>query len=217
MEFQGFPADLPEFLWGIALNNEKAWFEERRDIYERVLHGPIRALAFDLCEALGESHSDLIFMPHVSRIYRDARTLNGRGPLNDHMWFSIGKTARVYAEEPQFYFGIDAAGYDWGVGYWNAGAAWTERWRGYIDSHPARVRRAVKDLYEDTGCALIGGAYKKQKGDPGPALFDWYNARRVVVGAQARFDPDPPGQELFDELLCVYERMMPLYRLLLEI
>ena len=57
--FEGFPAELPDFLWGIAFHNEKPWFEERRDVYERCLHGPIRSLAWEVMERLGEKHPDL--------------------------------------------------------------------------------------------------------------------------------------------------------------
>ncbi len=216
VSFEGFPADLPDFLWGIALNNEKPWFEARRDIYERVLHGPVKALAAGLTEALGDRFPDLTLAYHVSRIYRDVRTLNGRGPLNDHLWFSIGKTARVYEPEPQFYFGVDARCCDWGVGFWSVTAAHMERWRARIDADPAKLERITDGLCERTGMALIGDMYKRPKGDPGPALYDWYNAKRVVLGKTEWHDPDPPGAELYDRLLADYTELMPLYRYLAE-
>ena len=217
MEFAGFPADLPEFLWGIALNNEKPWFEARRDTYERVLHGPMKALAGDLAEALARRHDDLSFRVHISRIYRDARTLNGRGPLNDHMWFSIGRTGRVYASEPQFYFGIEARCCDWGIGYWNTDAAMMERWRGRIDTNPKPLSAIVRKINKMHGFELLGGAYKRPKGDPGSLLFDWYNARRIVVGKVEWFEPDPPGADLLDRLIEDYSAFMPLYEYFLKL
>lgn len=216
-EFTGFPPDMPEFLWGIALNNDKAWFEARRDVYERTIHGPIKALAEDVTEALMERFPDLTLRTHVSRIYRDARTLNGRGPLNDHMWFSIGKTAKVYETETQFYFGIDARGCDWGVGCWNVRAADMERWRKAIDADPKPLARIVKKLDALEGYEFSGGLYKKPKGDPGKALYDWYNARRIVLGKAMLFDPDPPGAELADTLIEEFSAFVPLYRYLEEL
>ena len=215
--FAGFPSDLPEFLWGIALNNEKPWFEARRDIYERVLHGPVKALAGDLTEALGERFPDLVLTPHVSRIYRDARTLNGRGPLNDHMWFSIGKTGRVYETEPQFYFGIEARCCDWGVGFWNVKAADMERWRARIDASPGKLESIVRKLGELPEHALLADSYRKPKGDPGKLLYGWYNAKRIVFGKTVWFEPDPPGPELYDTLLADFSAYVPLYRYLTEI
>ena len=217
MAFGGFPGDLPDFLWGIALNNEKPWFEARRDIYERTLRGPIGALAEDVTEALSDRFPDLTLNRHISRIYRDARTLNGRGPLNDHMWFSIGRTARVYESEPQFYFGIEARCCDWGFGMWNVTASDMERWRAAIDAHPERFRRIVKGIFEKTGMELMGGTYKRPKGDPGPVLYDWYNARRIVLGKTEWFDPDPPGPELARRLTEDFSALAPLYRYMTDL
>ena len=217
MGFEGFPKDLPDFLWGVALNNEKAWFEARRDTYERTLHGPIKALAEEVCGALCGRFPDLVLRYHVSRIYRDARTLNGRGPLNDHMWFSVGRTARVYESEPQFYFGIDARCCDWGLGWWSVTAADMQRWRERIDADPGRLLGIVKGLDRLEGCGLLADRYKRPKGDPGPELYPWYNAKRVVFGTTEWFEPDPPGAELAARLTEAFAGMTPLYRYMNEL
>lgn len=215
--FEGFPAELPEFLWGIAINNEKPWFEARREIYERCLHGPIKALAAQVVSALADRYPDITLTPHISRIYRDARTLNGRGPLNDHMWFSLGRTGRVYAPEPQFYFGIEARCSDWGIGCWNADAALLERWRKSIDANPRRLARIVRKIQKMDGFVSIGDPYRRPKGDPGPLLFEWYNARHPGVGTTVWFDPDPPGPELADRLTEDFAALMPLYEYFLSL
>ncbi len=212
--FEGFPKDLPDFLWGIALNNEKPWFEARRDVYERCLHGPVKSLVWELIDRLGEKYSDLQLTPHISRIYRDARTLNGRGPLNDHMWFSIGRTGRVYAAEPQFYFGVEARCCDWGVGYWNIPAESLERWRQSIDVNPAKLSRIVRKINKLDGFEPFRPIYKKPKGDPGKLLYDWYNARHPGCGKVEWFDPDPPGRDLADRVFADFDALMPLYEYL---
>jgi len=215
--FEGFPAELPDFLWGIALNNEKPWFEARRDVYERCLHGPIKSLIAQVVNTLAERYPDIVLTPHISRIYRDARTLNGRGPLNDHMWFSLGRTGRVYEEEPQFYFGIEARCCDWGIGFWNASAGTLERWRRSIDANPERLARIVRKIQKMDGFESIAAPYKRPKGDPGPLLFDWYNARHPGVGKVEWFDPDPPGAELADRLAEDFAQLMPLYEYFLAL
>lgn len=217
MAFEGFPKELPDFLWGIALNNEKPWFEARRDIYERVLHGPVKALAEDVSEALMDRFPDLSLRFHISRIYRDARMLNGRGPLNDHMWFSIGRTARVYETEPQFYFGIEARNCDWGMGCWNVSASDMERWRKSIDEKPEKLSKIVRRLDHQLDYEQLGGSYKRPKGDPGKLLYDWYNTKRVVIGKTQWFEPDPPGAELKDKLMEEFSACVPLYLYLTEL
>ena len=210
--FEGFPGDLPDFLWGLALNNDRAWFEAHREDYERCLNGPLRALAAQVLEALGERFPKVPLSPHISRIYRDARTLRGRGPFNDHLWFSYGRTGRVYAAEPQFFFGVEARCCSWGLGYWNGGAALMERWRQSIDAGPDRLRRIVRDIGRMEGMERYGDTYKRPKGDPGPELFDWYNAKIPGVERVLWFDPDPPGPALADTLTEDFARLMPLYR-----
>ena len=210
--FEGFPGELPDFLWGIALHNEKPWFEARRETYERCLHGPLKALGRQMTDTLSERFPDDTFSLHISRIFRDARNLRGRGPLNDHMWFSIGRTGRVYAEEPQFFFGIEARCCSWGLGYWNVTAETMERWRKSIDANPLRLSRIVRSIRRMEGMERIGEIYKRPKGDPGPLLFDWYNTRIPGVERTEWFEPDPPGPELADRIAEDFARLMPLYR-----
>ena len=215
--FEGFPKDLPDFLWGIALNNEKPWFEARRDQYERCLHGPVKALGWQVLEALQERFDQEAFSLHISRIYRDARNLRGRGPLNDHMWFSVGRTSRVYAAEPQFFFGVEARCCEWGLGFWNASADTMDRWRKSIDANPQRLSRIVRTVNRMEGMERYGDVYKRPKGDPGPLLYDWYNTRMPGVERIHWFEPDPPGPELADWITEDFVRLMSLYRYLCEL
>ena len=212
-----FPAELPEFLWGIALNNEKPWFEARRDVYERCLRGPMKSLIGEVLQRLEDEYPKIPLMPHLSRIYRDARTLNGRGPLNDHMWFSLGRTGRVYAAEPQFYFGIEARQCDWGLGFWNADASVMERWRASIDADPKKLARIARTVEKMDGMELWKEVYKRPKGDPGPLLYPWYNAKTLVVQRIEWFDPDPPGPELAERVAEDFSRLMPLYQYFLKL
>ena len=215
--FEGFPADLPDFLWGIALNNDKTWFEAHRDDYERCLHGPVKALTWQVLEALGEKYPREPLSPHISRIYRDARTLRGRGPLNDHMWFSIGRTGRVYSLEPQFFFGVEARCCTWGLGFWNAGAEVMDRWRKSIDVNPRRLARIVGTVNRMEGMERYGETYKRPKGDPGALLFDWYNTKMPGVSRTLWFDDGLPGPELAGIIASDFIKLMPLYRYLAEL
>jgi uncharacterized protein (TIGR02453 family) len=69
--FAGFPAEGIQFLRDLAANNEKPWFEPRREIYVRALQSPAVALV----AALGER-----LRAHFPEISYDTRT-NGGGSL----------------------------------------------------------------------------------------------------------------------------------------
>lgn len=215
--FEGFPKDLPNFLWGLALNNERAWFQEHKADFERCLNGPIRSLAEEMRLRLNDKFPHLAPAVHVSRIWRDARRLRGRGPFNDHMWFSLGISSEIYTPTPQFWFGIDAKGWDAGMGAWSMSGDHLERWRKSIDDRPSVLRAIVRDLNKHPNLHREWQVYKRPKGDPGPELFDWYNAKAVGLEYTEWFDPDPPGPELVDTLLGIYTVLTPLYQYLAKL
>jgi uncharacterized protein (DUF2461 family) len=54
--FQGFSEKTVRFLWGIRLNNEKAWFEAHRQDYLNDLYHPLRELAREVYDAFADRH-----------------------------------------------------------------------------------------------------------------------------------------------------------------
>ena len=42
--FQGFSQEAVDFLWGIRFNNERGWFEARKEEYLTLVAGPMREL-----------------------------------------------------------------------------------------------------------------------------------------------------------------------------
>ena len=103
------------------------------------------------------------------------------------------------------------------MGCWNMQGELLDRWRKSIDARPARLSRIVRALNRHPELEPYWETYKKPKGDPGPLLFDWYNARSVEIGQKVWFDPDPPGKELLDQVLDIYETLTPLYQYLTKI
>ncbi len=215
--FQGFPKDLPDFLWGLSFNNERPWFNAHRADFERCLDIPIHALAEDVKAAMAERFPGQAPALHVSRIWRDARRLFGRGPFKEHMWFSLGVSAEIYTPTPQFWFGIDAKSWEAGMGCWNMKGELLDRWRKSIDAAPQRLEKIVRDLGRRPELKPYWEVYKKPRGDPGPLLYDWYNARAVEIGRQEWFEPDPPGPELLAQVMDTFTALMPLYQYLLTI
>lgn len=209
--FEGFPHDLPDFLWGLALNNERSWFEAHREQYERCLLRPFRALSREVAEKAQERWPGRLPALHVARIHRDARRLHGRGPYKDHLWFSLGRSGQLYDPCPKFWFEIGPASWGCGVGYFMANTETLQRWRASIDAHPAKIGRIVKTIGADGRFRPYGELYKRPKGDPGPLLSDWYNRKHLGVEREVFFEPHPPGPELTEELLADMELLMPLY------
>ena len=87
--FTGFTDATVDFLWGIRFNNERPWFEAHKETYLSELYRPMKDLGAEIYDFLSEQRPDDPMVCRVSRIYRDARRLHGRGPYKDHLWFCV--------------------------------------------------------------------------------------------------------------------------------
>ena len=79
--FTGFTDATVDFLWGIRFNNERPWFEAHKETYLSELYRPMKDLGAEIYDFLSERRPEDAMMCRVSRIYRDARRLHGRGAL----------------------------------------------------------------------------------------------------------------------------------------
>ena len=109
--FQGFSGATVDFMWGIRFNNEKGWFEAHKEEYLTTFQRPMKALADEVYVAFTDRHPDLDLICKVSRIYRDARRLFGRGPYKDHLWLSLTRPHEEGCAEPVFWFELGPEGY----------------------------------------------------------------------------------------------------------
>lgn len=214
--FQGFCKDTSDFLWDLMFNNERSWFQENKARYERVLNQPFRALAADTVDILKARHPGLDFSLHVSRIYRDARRLFGRGPFKDHLWFSVGYAIEGWHSGPMFWFEIGASDYSYGVGFFDATPAEMEAFRRSIDANPARFERIAGDMAAMENFRVFGPEYKRPKGDRGELINRWYNRRRVGLECCRDFGEELYSADLPERLALEFEKLMPLYDYFLE-
>ena len=183
--FNGFSQATGDFIWGLAMNNNREWFLAHKEEYEAHLNQPFRALAFDTLEKLRAAHPDQDFQAHLARIYRDARRLFGRGPYKDHLWFSIQSGERR-AFGPMFWFEIGGTGWSCGCGNWEDSADIGEHWRKRIDDEPRRFEAIVRGIEARGPFMLYGPMYKRLKADRGAFLNPWYNgARSSIPGTTA--------------------------------
>lgn len=74
--FSGFPVEAFEFYGTLADHNTRAWWQEHKVDYERLVRQPMIALLDELSEEFGT--------PHVFRPYRDARFSKDKSPIKDH-------------------------------------------------------------------------------------------------------------------------------------
>lgn len=90
-EFTGFPAAAFSFLKGLAENNNREWFEARRDVYEGSLRVPMKALIEEMDSRLATFAPEITGTAKGSmfRIHRDIRFSKNKAPYktNAACWF----------------------------------------------------------------------------------------------------------------------------------
>lgn len=213
MEFQGFTPQTGAFLWELSFNNERPWFLAHKEEFERVLREPFQALATETLAEMERRCPGRGFQMHVSRIYRDARRLFGRGPYKDHLWFVVHIGSR-HTQGPAFWFELGAATYSYGLGWWDAGSAAMEAYRRQIDANPARFERIVTAL--GRGLRLWGEPYKRPKAERGELLNPWYNRKHVSVGWEKDLGGAAYEAGLPQRLADSFEKLLPLHDFLWE-
>lgn len=171
--FEGFTAQTSNFFWELAFNNERPWFMAHKEEFERILNTPFKALAADTAELMEQRFPARSFRLHVSRIYRDARRLFGRGPYKDHLWFSL-KDNDILLDGPCFWFEVGAADYSYGMGFYSATAAQMAAFRRKVDANPARFERLAKAVMR-SGFTVTGEEYARSKGHRSQIIDQWYN------------------------------------------
>lgn len=214
--FTGFTKQTSEFLWELAFNNERPWFLEHKEQFEQVVNTPFKALAKDTLDLMQQRHPERNMQVHISRIYRDARRLFGRGPYKDHLWFSI-KVGDTVPEGPMFWFEIGKSDYSYGMGFYTATAAQMEAFRRMVDANPAHFERIAAPIMKNRDFHIFGEEYKKPKGTHDGDIIDfWYNRKRIGIDVTRDFGGDVMSERLPYILADTFDKLLPMYDFFLE-
>ncbi len=177
--FEGFPRETIAFLADLRDNNEKAWFEQHRDEYQRCFVDPALALV----EALAPVAASLT-PPHkaearmngsLRRIHRDVRFSKDKTPYNPrlHLIFWTGGHPNRSAG---IHLVLEPDGLGYGSGHWAFEPDALARYRAAVGDPAKRMAlEAALETAASIGCTL---------GEP--AL------KTVPKG----FDKDAPGADL---------------------
>lgn len=213
--FQGFTNAASDFMWELSFNNERSWFVEHKEEFETKVNTPFKALAADTCALMREKYPKMDCQLHISRIYRDARRLFGRGPYKDHLWFSI-KRGDALLEGPMFWFEVGAAEFSYGMGFYSATAAQMQCFRNIVDANPAAFERLIGDVAKHKEFILTGEKYSRAKGSHSAEIDDWYNRKRLGLEHTEAFGGELLEATLSETLVREYEKLLPMYEFFLR-
>lgn len=212
--FQGFSGATVDFLWGIRFNNERSWFEVHKEEYQTHLLAPMKALSSEVYDRFHERHPDLPLVSKVSRIYRDARRLFGRGPYKDHLWMSLLRPHEEGAFAPVFWFELTPDNWSCGMGFWQAPALTMAKFRARMDRDPAPMEELTRRLNRQDRFVLEGPEYRRPKTPSAPALAPWYAKKSFSLGHEEAHCQLLWSHDLADALVADYEFLLPYYQYL---
>ena len=90
-----FTEETLRFFRGLKRNNDREWFEERRDVFERAVKAPMLALIERITQGMAE-YAPAHMRPAAKilfRIYRDTRFSADKSPYKSHLgawWARVG-------------------------------------------------------------------------------------------------------------------------------
>ena len=210
--FTGFTDETVDFMWGIRFNNERSWFEANKETYLRHFYEPMKALGDEMYDFVREKRPDYGLIRKVSRIYRDARRLHGRGPYKESLWFGIEQPGEAWADRPSFWFELMPDGWSYGLGYWMSKPITMAKLRARIDRDPKTMEELTNRLNSQTEFSLETVDYKKLRSPaPSAVLEPWYRAKYFFIGHTDKLTDELFGREIVDHLKSGYEFLLPYY------
>ena len=204
-------------MWGIRFNNEKSWFEAHKQEYLDHFQRPMKELAGEVYRRFLECEPELDLVCKVSRIYRDARRLFGRGPYKDHLWMSLVRPHAEGGSEPVFWFELEPEGWSCGMGFWMAPAVTMAKFRARMDRDPGPMERLARAFAGQDRFVLEGEDYKRPKAAPSALLAPWYNKKSFALTHSAPHQDLLWSHALADQLVEDYRFLLPYYQYMLAL
>jgi uncharacterized protein (TIGR02453 family) len=136
--FAGFSRELLDFLTELEQNNTKAWFDQQRERYQRVMLEPAKSFVVAMQPALAAIAPGLHAEPRVGgsilRVARDTRFSKDKAPYKTHLDMMFWEGAGSSKQAPCFFMRIAARTLTIGAGL-----------HGFTSGQIERYRQAVAD------------------------------------------------------------------------
>src|SRR5690606_4538295 len=143
-DFEGFGPAAFKFLRGLKRNNERAWFQARKDIYERELRFPMECLVasfgpHDRLPVRGDPKRA------VFRIHRDVRFSNDKRPYKTHIGAVLSRSGGR-GDPGVVYIHIEPGGCFVGAGFYRPDPAFLTAWRQEMVREPEAFLAIARKL-----------------------------------------------------------------------
>lgn len=216
------PKSLFTFLRKLKKNNNRDWFAEHKEQYERDVRDPAVELVSRLQAPLKRSAPMLDVVPKahngsVMRIYRDTRFSKNKQPYKTNVGISLRHQAGKDIHAPGIYVHLDPDECFLGAGSWRPEGRVLGEIRAAIDADPKAWKRARDNKAFQTHFELVGESLKTAPRDypkDHPMIQDLRRKDFIAVTPLTQADVTSP--KLVDLLLERIKQARPLMRFLCD-
>lgn len=214
-EFTGFSQQALRFLRDLKRNNERAWFQARKAVYESELLAPLQALTADLVRAMRKARIPIGVDPRrpTFRIYRDVRFSRDKSPYKTNLGTYLPYEGKRDAAGG-LYVHIEPKASFVAAGFYQLENEPLRRWRAAMAAEPARFRGIVQAL-ERNGARLVAheGALKRMprgfEALEGTPISEFFKYRSFIVSERLS-DGDIANDGLVAQSVAFVKKARPL-------
>lgn len=217
--FAGFPKERRRYFQSLGANNDRRWFEEHREEYERLILAPMRAFVVEAGQKLRKKVPKLIADPRVGgsimRIARDTRFSADKSPYKT--WIAAHfRDGKHKDSGPGFYIHVDADSAYAGGGIYQFEDDQLDRYRKAV-SDPKSVKALRAALKKVDGFEIGGEALKRvPRGfEPDHPSADLLRHKGLYAGCDLD-NKRVPTAGVVEDAVRVYERLLPLHQWLID-
>lgn len=185
-----FSPETMDFLWGIRFNNNREWFAEHKQQYQKTLLEPMKALAAELQPSVGDG-----LRLHVSRIYRDMR-MHPSTFYKDSLWMCFLAEDGPWLEQPSLCFEVRPEGYRYGFLFITRPSD-MELLRQRMLARPEKFLKVVAHGERASGVSLGGDRYARPKPCPDARLERFFGLKNLIAIKDC-----PPDELLYSPALA---------------
>lgn len=142
-----FSPEALKFLRGLARNNDREWFEARRDVFEREIKERMLSVIGEINDALAGFAPEHIREPRKAmfRIYRDTRFSSDKRPYKQHVGAWWVRSGLEKTSGAGFYFHVGAKEVVVAAGAYMATPEQLLAIRRHIEANYQQVRKLLED------------------------------------------------------------------------
>ena len=144
--FRGFPAEAMTFFRGLLRNNNREWFQARKQIYEQQVKAPMVELVNALSGDMMKFAPDYVTDAHkaIYRIYRDTRFSHDKTPYKTHIAAVFPRRGLEKHAGAGFYFSVSPKELEVAGGVYMPGPEQLLAIRNHLADHHEEFRRIIR-------------------------------------------------------------------------